>query len=96
MQTVLSSGNKAPGYAAGEGDLADLTRAGAGILAPQAAQAGMNPIARQLLVHALASGAGGVFGGKVARKVRLPVLQLALVFQSWPALRFIYRRCRPT
>jgi hypothetical protein len=30
MQTVLSSGNKAEGYAAGQGDLAELTRAGAG------------------------------------------------------------------
>jgi hypothetical protein len=37
VQTVLSSGNKAPGYAAGQGDLAELTRAGVGVLGPPAA-----------------------------------------------------------
>jgi hypothetical protein len=37
MQTVLSSGGKAENYAAGKGDLAELTRAGAGILQPMQA-----------------------------------------------------------
>jgi hypothetical protein len=62
MQTVLSSGNKAPGYAAGQGDLAGLTRAGAAILGPQA-QGGMSPFARQALAHALLGGAGAGYGG---------------------------------
>ena len=60
MQTVLSSGNKAPGYAAGQGDLAGLTRAGAGIL-PPAPQGG--PFMRQALSHALFAGAGAGYGG---------------------------------
>jgi hypothetical protein len=41
MQTVLSSGSKAERYAAGQGDLAGLTRAGAGILTPAPAQSGL-------------------------------------------------------
>jgi hypothetical protein len=63
MQTVLSSGNKAPSYAAGQGDLAELTRAGAGILAPPPWQGGMSPFARNALAHALLGGAGAGYGG---------------------------------
>jgi hypothetical protein len=62
MQTVLSSGNKAGDYAAGRGDLAGLTRAGAGILTPAPAQGGMNEFARHALIRALL-GAGGAAGG---------------------------------
>jgi hypothetical protein len=62
MQTVLSSGNKAEGYAAGKGDLAELTRAGVAILTPPPAQAGMNEFARHALIRAL-FGVGGAAGG---------------------------------
>jgi hypothetical protein len=45
MQTVLLSGNKAERYAAGQGDLAGMTRAGAEILTPPPAQGGLNEFA---------------------------------------------------
>src|SRR5205807_3203266 len=60
MQTVLSSGNKAPGYAAGQGDLAALTRAGVGIMQPPPAY--FNPLAHALLNHAIGAGLGGAAG----------------------------------
>jgi len=60
MQTVLSSGNKAPGYAAGQGDLAGLTRAAAGIMQPPPAYT--NPLAHALLNHAVRAGIGGGVG----------------------------------
>jgi hypothetical protein len=60
MQAVLSSGNKAPAYAAGQGDLAQLTRQGVGIMQPQ--EAAINPLARALMSHTMGGYAGAALG----------------------------------
>jgi hypothetical protein len=56
---MLAPAPQVPRCAAGQGDLAELARAGAGILAPPAQQGGMSPFMRQALSHALFAGAGG-------------------------------------